>query len=367
MTDLSAYQAIASKVDQTLQGAPYKDGNISEDFISFLTLIYTPAEAEVAQHLNNFPQFMTVDQIAEASGRSADEIRPLLESMHVRYALMGGIDGQSLLTPFYYMNYHHRYPEIREDDLEAARLYKKFFIEDEFYRRYETSKKGTSFFRTLPVDRTIESGQQVLSHEEAKNRIKGLSTSTIALVPCPCRTRMEKMGERECQDMPIGYCIIPGANGQKFIDLGYGKPADKQEAITYLNEMVDHGCIVNSDNYKGGDPMVICLCCGCCCSFTRGRNKWGNPESIMPSNFIPIADENCVACGVCVERCPFDALFLDEESDRSRVNPDLCIGCGVCAAGCPTGALKLHRFDRTQTFENVVEFALKVIQDNSAE
>jgi len=367
MTDKSAYWDIARKVDQTLQGAPQKDGDISKDFVSFLTLIYTPAEAEVARHLDNFPQAMTVDQVAEAAGRSPEEVRPLLEAMHAKYALMGGIDGQTLLTPFYYMNYHQRYPEIREGDLEAIRLYKKFFIEDGFYRRYETSKKGTSFFRTLPVGRTIESGQQVLSHEEAKNRIRGLATDTIALVPCPCRTRLEKLGQRECRDMPVGYCIIPGPNGRKFIDLGYGKPADKQEAMAYLDEMVDHGCTVNSDNYRDGDPLVICLCCGCCCSFTRGRTKWDNPNSIMPSNFIPRADENCVACGVCVERCPFDALFLDEESNRSTVNPDLCIGCGVCAAGCPTEALKLHRYERTQTFEHVLEFALKVIEDNSVD
>jgi len=47
------------------------------------------------------------------------------------------------------------------------------------------------------------------------------------------------------------------------------------------------------------------------------------------------------------------------------VGSEDCMLSSVGAAGCPNDALKLHRYDRTQTFEHVLEFAVKVIEDNT--
>jgi Pyruvate/2-oxoacid:ferredoxin oxidoreductase delta subunit len=363
----AAYIRIAEKLAQSGQGAPTKDGRPSPAFVEFLKLIYTPEEAEVVQFLENFPAFMTNEQVAEAAGRELSEIESILKAAHDKYALMGELGLQSLLTIFYTLNFHNRYPDVRPGDLEAAKLYLEFFIEEKFYKNYETPAPGHPVFRVLPVGRTIEETQEVIGYEEGLNRIDSLAAETIAMVPCPCRTRTEKLGIRECQDKhPIGYCLIPGANGEKFIRLGYGKKATKEEAKAYLSDMVDSGVVVNSDNYREGDPLVICTCCGCCCSMTRGRTRWDNPDSMLPSNYIPRADDSCVACGVCVERCVYGALSIDEEIERSVADVDLCIGCGVCVAGCPTGALKLFRFDRTQTYENLIKFAMAMMQKKAA-
>ena len=365
--DDSAYKRIAQTLAKGLQGAPIKDGAVSPAFLEFLTLIYTPEEAEVVQYLDHLPGFMTDAQVAEAAGRDIEEVRAVLKRAHDKYALMGEPEMQCLPTIFYILNFHHRYPDTRPGDLEAAALYREFFIEEGFYRRYETSDQGTPLFRTLPVDRTIDPDQGVLTSEEAHDRIDNLQTDVIALVPCPCRTRTEKTGTRECRDrFPIGYCVIPGGNGEKFIRLGMGRRVDKAQAKAYIDEMVGHGLVINSDNYKSGDPMVICACCGCCCSMTRGRTRWDNPDTIAPSNFLPQADDNCVMCGACVERCLFGALRIDEAAGRSMVEPDKCVGCGVCVAGCPTGALTLHRHQRTESFENVIELAVRVFTDNMA-
>jgi ferredoxin len=145
-----------------------------------------------------------------------------------------------------------------------------------------------------------------------------------------------------------------------------GKQVSKAQAKAYLEEMLDLGLVPNTDNYTSPDPFVICLCCGCCCSMTRGRTRWDNPESILPSNFIPVADDDCVMCGTCVDRCFFGALSLDEEAERVVVDPNACIGCGVCAAGCPTGALKLNRYERSQPFETVFDFGKQIRVDNAS-
>lgn len=62
------------------------------------------------------------------------------------------------------------------------------------------------------------------------------------------------------------------------------------------------------------------------------------------------AVETCKACGLCVERCPVDALSLmdtPEAANKKRQaavpDPQKCIGCGVCVYKCPTQSLILVR------------------------
>ncbi len=47
----------------------------------------------------------------------------------------------------------------------------------------------------------------------------------------------------------------------------------------------------------------------------------------------------CMACGVCVKKCPADALKL--EKDEIVVDTDKCILCGECEIICPVNAIKL--------------------------
>jgi heterodisulfide reductase subunit A len=56
----------------------------------------------------------------------------------------------------------------------------------------------------------------------------------------------------------------------------------------------------------------------------------------------------CVACGRCIEACPYGALIADEETGITEVLPVLCEGCGVCTVACPSGAIQQHVFEKTQ-------------------
>jgi Pyruvate/2-oxoacid:ferredoxin oxidoreductase delta subunit len=366
----SEYYLLARSIEKNPFGIPHKDGDISKALIDFLKLIYTPQETGLIRFLDPYPFFKTARQVADEAGRNIDEVKAILEGAHTKYALMGlnEKDQHALPTIFYLFNYHHRYPQIKPGDLEAARLYQKFFIEEGFYKRFETSDAGTPVFRTLPVGRSIKADQTVLTFEEAHARIENLETDDIALVPCPCRTRTEKLEIRECKDkFPIAACIIPGDNGRKFIALGMGKQATKAQALKYLDEMQDLGLVVNSDNAMAPDPIVMCLCCGCCCNQLRGRTRWDNPGAVLESNFIPVANEDCVMCGTCVERCFMEALALDEETARSVVDPQKCIGCGVCTLGCPQDALRLQRLERTKPFDTMLDLGVALYTENSNE
>jgi MinD superfamily P-loop ATPase len=66
-----------------------------------------------------------------------------------------------------------------------------------------------------------------------------------------------------------------------------------------------------------------------------------HPEIIEMQQFkgskIAVIDETkCARCGVCREKCAFDAITID-----LKVDTIACEGCGVCAVVCPADAVAL--------------------------
>jgi len=73
-----------------------------------------------------------------------------------------------------------------------------------------------------------------------------------------------------------------------------------------------------------------------------------------------IDQELCSGCGNCVDRCPVDAIILDE---FAVVNRDLCLGCGLCAGVCPEEAITLHlREDEEEPYERVLALGKAVYE-----
>lgn len=64
-------------------------------------------------------------------------------------------------------------------------------------------------------------------------------------------------------------------------------------------------------------------------------------------------DERCKGCGLCVEACPEDILYMSDKVNRQGYNTaqitsqDDCISCGFCALSCPDVAIEVFRPLRT--------------------
>ena len=59
---------------------------------------------------------------------------------------------------------------------------------------------------------------------------------------------------------------------------------------------------------------------------------------LKPSAFHPAADENCVKCGICAEKCPVGASPLDNPGETLG---DVCINCMLCVEVCPVSSRAL--------------------------
>jgi ferredoxin len=364
----SCYREIAELIDQNPLGAPKEGGDFAPAFMAYLELLYTPEEAELVRHFNppislSPKYFLTAAQVAEAAGRNEEEARRILDDAAAKGAIVGLGGAYALPTVPLLVNAHQFAEEVGPDDLEASRLYQDYFVKGGFYKYYESSEAGTPLMRVIPVMRTIEYEQKVLDFEEAHRIID--ACENLSLVPCPCRTRTEKMDVRECKDKyPVGACIMTELSALYFQARGLGRKVTAGQARQYLDEMQDLGLVALTDNYSDPRHSVICLCCDCCCSQVRGRTRWDNPDALAPSNFVPVASEDCVACGICVDRCFFGALSIEEGEGRSVVDPDKCIGCGVCTITCDQEALKLHRLDRAEPPEKPRDLFKKVAAEN---
>lgn len=49
-------------------------------------------------------------------------------------------------------------------------------------------------------------------------------------------------------------------------------------------------------------------------------------------------ETGCIACGICVKVCPFDAPSI--ENNLSKIDLDRCKVCGLCVRKCPTKAVR---------------------------
>ena len=63
---------------------------------------------------------------------------------------------------------------------------------------------------------------------------------------------------------------------------------------------------------------------------------------LASSGYVSVVNrDKCEVCGICVEKCPFQAIQL--RNSEIKIDPKQCMGCGVCSGFCSQKALSLER------------------------
>ena len=72
------------------------------------------------------------------------------------------------------------------------------------------------------------------------------------------------------------------------------------------------------------------------------------------SDTVPVISQNkCVSCGVCVKKCPVDAITIDK---KASIIKEKCIGCASCTIVCPVHAIT-NTWDGANFHEKLAEYA----------
>ncbi|MBA3035683.1 MAG: hypothetical protein FP814_04235 [Desulfobacterium sp.] len=351
------YSALCEHMNKSLVAAPKTD-----EFIEILRIRFTQKEAQTALLLPLLPQELSM--IAESAGKKVEEIRPMLEQM----ADKGLVYKMTVLQEGKSLEFYHLFGTIMgiwetsfakgektPQTEQLASLWRQYY--DAGWGK-EMHRTKTPVARIIPVEKSIETQREVVPYERASELMK--DEDYFAVIHCPCRSAAHLTG-KGC-GKPTEVCLHWGDMAKYFVERGFGRKLNKQEAFDILDITEKAGLVHLTINTQEG-CFAICSCCSCCCNVLRAITELAKPGAVANSMYLPVVDsEKCSACSVCEERCHVDAIKVID--DVAKVEKDKCIGCGLCATACPDEAILLEkREDYTGPFATIEKMAEAIIME----
>ena len=332
------YRGLQERMDRSIPGI-----FDSETLYEILRLLFTDEEARLCALMPL--TYFDLDRIAGVWEMSPESAREALERLaakglvHCREA-----DGQTLylLAPpvLGFFEFSLMRTDGKFDRKQLSELYHRYInVEEGFAQTYASVDPPVSRV-FVQEDALADLNSEVLPYERARAGIDDASCITTGT--CFCRHKMEHMG-MAC-DNPQDVCLTFNDVAKHLAAQGIAREISKEEAHDILDLCVQHGLVQIGDN-RADELIVLCNCCGCCCDLLTIYKRFGTTSLISPSNYLATIDEDaCTNCGVCVKRCPVDAI--EQKGNRVRVKEDRCLGCGVCTRFCPTDACGLRTRDQ---------------------
>jgi ferredoxin len=327
----ACYKRLARHLDTLPGGFPPTEDGVE---LRILERLFTPAQAELACHLTLLHEKPAV--IALRSGLSVAEVAPLLAEMAEKGLIFS--KGEAERRPTYMAAqfavgiWEYQVGRLTPGLAEDMGRYLPQLL------NHRTWRKAPQM-RVVPVARSIEARQAILTHERAAALLEDQNDFTV--MPCICR-RERGLLDAAC-GKPVETCIAFSGAGDYFQRTGAGRPASRDEVLALLHQADRAGLVIQPSNSKRAG--WICCCCGCCCGVLRTLRRAPRPALLVATPFVAVMEANsCNGCGTCLKRCQMDAFT--READTIRLDPQRCIGCGLCVSTCPTKALCLVRKPR---------------------
>ncbi len=335
------YQQLLDKMDTLGKGYPRTEKG-SE--VNYLKKLFT--EEDAAFHLRMRPGPYTVKETAEYMGISEQEAAENLERMASRHLLFWqygprDVEKRYRLIPFVHGLWEFNTDKIElSDAIDRVHHFANGFGESLFDYRLPIA-------RAVPTNPKTVKDDQILPIDDVRENIK--RQNLIIVADCVCRTSAKFGGPCSCLDT-TSRCMMFGDMARYYIDekVANARIITTKEALKIVDEndalgytmLVGHSTIYSA----------ICSCPPCHCGILRAAKisnavgpKHGKQTFERWGNYLCEKDDNqCVNCGICVKRCPMQALKKNEDGTVT-LNQSACIGCGLCVTKCPKKALILER------------------------
>ena len=312
----------------------------------------------------------TMDQLVESSRFSEEKIEKLANSLAKKGLIFNqpssaGVMIYRLLPLMLVGLMEYKFMvELTgsQEEKDLAGLFEKLLAElkNQIQDSYETLsplfKSAPAVDRTVPV-RTAEDGKPIKiilidkSLEVSEEFVLPSQTveeiinkfDDIAVGYCFCRQRRSLLGDSCSTAAPTLNCFTFGKSARHTVAQGFAKKIDRQEALKIMKEAEQAGLIhkaFHPGSRESSPETSICNCCKDCCD-TLELWRSGTLPLINSTYYLSVIDQQaCSGCGICVERCPTDAIVLNNEGLAQR-DENACLGCGVCSRFCPEEAISL--------------------------
>ncbi|MCX6005252.1 MAG: 4Fe-4S binding protein [Chloroflexi bacterium] len=336
----------------------------SDFLLPYVAARYTPQEAALLTGMPFSPK--TLSELSELTKTNVDMLRQKLDELASKGLVYKQVKDGSERYHLHDVFTNYRgfgWPGSHAQYSQAVGPLQHKYITGGLMSPWQNVKeKG---LRVLPIDAAIEDTRGVLPYEEIRKILDKVEYFSVS--HCPCRHANNLNPDSPDCQYPTEVCLHFDKLGRYIVENGMGREITRQETEEILKHSADLGLIHGISNQQE-KPDTICNCCRDCCIWFLAMNKYGHKGSLTPSNFrITVNQSTCTGCGLCVKRCPMQALTLQdmpsakgrktiakgkdgrqrELSNKtghvSQLNTELCIGCGVCAYKCPSQSLSLVR------------------------
>ena len=345
------FAELAAHLDRLPIAFPRTESGVE---LRILKRLFTEEEAGIAMKMSGLPEEASV--IAERLDTDPERLAPALERMFHKGLIFRLLKGDRRLyniVPMAEGFWEFQLGSIKPEFVQEMKEYLGFFMEKSWYGT------PTSQHRVIPISQGLSSDMEILPYERAEAIIR--DQSKIAVMDCICRKQSAMIGQG-C-DHPMEVCMSFGTSAHYWIDRGLGREIDHEEAVSILGRAMEAGLVLQPGN--GQKVWAMCMCCGCACELLIALKKMDKPALVVHSNFFArVLEENCTACGLCEERCPMDAVMVEETA--AVVNTDRCIGCGVCVGACDFEAMSLVQKqpdERYQPPKNIIEMRTRIAKE----
>ena len=348
MTDV--YERLAKHLDNLPASYPATDSGVE---LRILKRLFTPEEAEAAMALTMFPE--SADSIAKKLGKNESDIEKLFYSMSQKGLIgrLGKEQNKYMAANFIVGIWEYHVNNLDEKLIRDVNEYIPQIWEKSW------AKQKTQQLRVIPVSKSISAEMNVMPYEKAESIIKKQSKMVVA--PCICR-KEQKMVGHGC-DKPLETCLMLGAGAFFYEQNGIGRSVSQEEALEILNKAMEAGLVLQPSNSQ--KPMVICMCCGCCCLVLKNLNRLDEPAKVACTNYyVTVSEDDCTGCGNCEDICQMGAITVEDES--ASVSLARCIGCGLCVTRCEFNAITLMEKEESEKYAipaNTVEEYMNMAQE----
>lgn len=318
---------------------------------AMMPMITSYISSEEAEFMTGIPfNAKTVEEIAAIKHMDPAEVEPRIKALcakglayescrhdSVRYKLL---DSQQMFLRMPYWNGQE------SEALKKTAHYANQYYMDGWYDQMDAvHQKG---LRSIPIQKTIEDMRQILPFEDIIQVIDNYEYYTVSF--CPCRQRHKLDPDYQDSAYPDETCLHFDELGRHIVRNGLGREITREETLEILKKSADAGLVHGVSNQEE-KPDTICNCDPIYCTMFRPYHLLGHSRSMNRSNYrVKVTPDTCKACGLCVKRCPMDAIRLKVSGEATSkfnktvtVDTEICIGCGVCVHKCPSGSITLER------------------------